>query len=321
MRKISKLLSVVALTAISVSMFAQNYPAKVNTTATSTTSEYVTVGSQLPYYVTPDATIDGLITLGAMNNSNFKWIITTNADVAIPAASANMKAADGSAALGAGGAADYYTNNEVTISWLTGQTPAQANPYKIKVTEHSIPATGVFADGCDGNTQTRFVHVLPVPTIGVNSTTASIACGTTPGAGIFYYVPLKLTGIGPWDVTYSVTYNGAAYAAGGTTATVGTTQSITDDDNGTSDVYTLATTQSTLNAQVAGNTAGIPLLINGGGANSGYGSYVVTITDVKDKISKKSLTSINGTVNIGEDKITVYVIPTPNTGAVQHVAN
>jgi hypothetical protein len=300
-----KTLAIAALFGVSMGLNAQNYPAKQGTyDASTTTSDYVTVGARMPYYVTPDASIDALITLGVMKSSHFKWEITDNANAAV---AISPKKYDNSG-LTAGGAAGYNTENEISVVWAA-PAAASATPYKVKATEHSIPGSNVFAEGCAGNTTERLIYVLPVPDAAVASTSATLSCGTIPGATTTYNVPLNLTGLGPWDVTYTVQYNSNP-AGGPATTSVGTADATVTDAN----VYTKASAVTNLTG-----ASGLSITLNGGGATNGYGMYTIVITNVKDRISKKSLDNINGTVSASTIK--VYVAPTPQTGAVQHVAN
>jgi hypothetical protein len=310
--KTLKLFAIASLTFLAGTINAQsNYTLPSGSyDASLATNDYVTVGSRMPYYVKPDSAIDDLITVGAMNKSLFNWTITDNADAPV---TITPKDYVGTGALNLpvapAGNGVYAQENEISVVWDAAKVTPGATPYKVKVNEHGVPATGIFADACAAsNTVTRLIYVLNRPTITYTDTVVSLACGAIPGAALNYNVPLKVTGIGPWIVKYDVTYNGNPYLTA-QTDTVGSTQAGIIDAN----VYTTATTAST-------PTFSIPL--NGLTAASGYGVYKVTVTNITDKISSKSLDVIN---SVASDLATVshdvYVVPTPVTRPIQHKAN
>ena len=308
---LSKLMVVTTLFAISLSSVFGQYvgPTNANYDATAPdTSDYVTVGSQMPYYVAPDAGVQALITLGTMTFSQFKW--------SVPAGIVLDNYA-GTLPLTVGGAAGYYVQNEMSVVW-SSPSVAVGTMYTMSVLEHSIPASGVFAAGCDGTLSTREIYVIARPTLTFPVTVpvdqASMPCGTVPGAGVTYYLPVNMTGIGPWAISYTVAFNGGAAAPQGP-VTLGVPPPTLADAT----VFALAAGITNLNG-----VNGLPVTINGGTATNGYGKYVVTITNVTDQISQKSLNPALIASQAGDipaASFTVYVNPTPATNPIQHIKN
>ena len=89
---------------------------------------------------------------------------------------------------------------------------AAGTQYVIRATEHSNPlGLANFAFGCaDATPEVRNVFVLAAPTVAFDGTSGG-GCAIAPGTT--FYVPLNITGLGDWDVTYTVAYNGGAASA------------------------------------------------------------------------------------------------------------
>jgi len=296
----------------SVGTFAQYVVQQGTYDASLITSDYVTIGSTMPYYVAPDASIQALIGLGAMTFSQFEWQMTTMGSVSLGITPLTYAGGALTTLAAPNGAVGYFTQNEISVPWSSPQV-AVGTEYEVQVQEHSVPASGIFAEGCPGTTTVRDIFVIAAPTITIPVAQNAMACGSIPAAGLTFYVPVTVTGIGPWTVTYSVTYNGAPYLAAAPNS-VGVAPGETD-----ATVFAVASTPTVLAGTPTAATAGLPVVINGGGATNGYGMYVVTVTNITDEISRKSLDAIPGT--LVSTTYTIYVNPTPATNPIQHEIN
>lgn len=297
-------------------LFAQ-YVGPTATTYEDENSDYVTIGSRMPYYVAPDETIADMQTAGTMDYSNFRWEVLQSDLSALaitPATYANAALTEGE------GLAPWVTQNEISVTWAD-PTVVAGTQYVIRVTEHSNPlGAGNFTLGCeDATPEIRNVYVLARPTIDWG-TAQTTGCGITPGAASTFYVPLDVTGLGEWEVTYSVTYNGAAYIASTTSAALGTATTVTSDAT----VIAEAAATKNLEGTPDSGTDGLPVVLNGGGTLNGYGYYDVTITNITDRISRKSLDMALVASQVDDIPATayrIYVNPTPVTNPIQHLEN
>jgi hypothetical protein len=301
-------IATIALFAVAgATTFAQYITPSVGT-YNAATSDYVTIGSRVPYYVAPDATIATMATAGTMDYSNFLWEVLNAGltPVAItPTTFANAPLTAGE------GLAPWVTQNEISVTWAA---PAAAgNQYVMRATEHSNPlGAGNFALGCvDATPEVRNVFVLARPTVAFDGTEAG-GCSAAPGTN--FYVPLTVTGLGSWEVTYTVSYNGGAASAPATY-----TLTLADPIAGVNDGNVVA--QSTLARSAAGTptatpgTDGLEIAL----PLAQYGYYDVTITNVTDRIARKSLDALAATGAAGTYRI--LVTPTPGTGPIQHIQN
>jgi hypothetical protein len=301
-----------ALAVFSTSAFAQYslLPTANGGTPYTVTSEYATVGSRMPYFVTPDATIVALQP-AQMQQSEFRWRFLNGGNAAVmttPPAVLDVDAGATPATAGTGGA-PYYEGNEISVVWAAKPDAgvAQGDHWVVEAMEHSIPFGGVFADGCDGSVQTRNVYVIDAPTISV-SATAYKACNFT--LGNTFYIPYTATGVENWSVSYTLSINGGAAAAN-------TANGLNSDGSADAptDVTILTAPQVSRNmtGTPGATTYGIPI------TTTVYGQYAVTITDITDRISRKAMNTVAGTITAGT--YTFYLVPTPTTNAIQHRDN
>jgi hypothetical protein len=232
----------------------------------------VVVGSTMPYAVTPDATIAAMTSV--MNPSQFRWMMTDESDNVVTTGFTIAETP----------AAGLYAEDSINVTW----TGAAGSTYKVKTTEVSQPKYGA---SCDGNITELFVEVLDVPSVGLNGSGPfqSSGCGLTGDT-----ISVDVSGIGPWDVTFSVEF----------------------DDNGSPTEFT-----ETIGSIGMNGSFTLDLVLNDvNHLTNGSGKYDVNLINVVDRISSKSLTNVPGTVKTtGEYVIGIY--PAPNTGAIRHINN
>jgi hypothetical protein len=274
--------------------------------AVLTTSDYVTIGSRVPYYVAPDLAIAAMATAGTMDYSEFQWEVLTSA---LAPLAITPETYAGVALSGGEGGVPWVKENEISVTWAA---PAVVGTqYVLRATEHSNPlGLGNFAFGCaDASPEVRNVFVLAAPTVAFNGTQGG-GCAIAPGST--FYVPLNITGLGDWDVTYTVAYNGGAPSAPATY-----TLTVADPIGTVTDVNVIA--QSTA-ARVADGTPtaatdGLAIVL----PVAQYGYYDVAITGFTDRISRKSMDALTAVTATGTYRI--FVNPTPVTSPIQHLQN
>jgi hypothetical protein len=167
--------------------------------------------------------------------------------------------------------------------------PASAQTITLTVNEWSMPKTGT---GCEGTDSTWNIVVVNRPTLLWPSTKEVGGCVATAVT-----IPLTLTGKSDWVVTYDILYT--AYTSGAPQTTKLTNQS--------------ATVGSAKSLTIASTVFDTP------------GKYEVKITNLSDRISRKSLDVINAVVGTdipaAADTYVVHVYPTPKTQILEHVRN
>jgi hypothetical protein len=269
------------------------------------TSDYVTIGSRVPYYVAPDAAIAAMAP-ASMDYSEFNWEVLT---AALAPLAITPETYAGAALTVGEGLAPWVEENEISVTWAA---PAAAGTqYVLRATEHSNPlGINNFTFGCaDLTPELRNVFVLAAPTVAFNGVQGG-GCAIAPGST--FYVPLNITGLGDWDVTYTVAYNGGAASAPATY-----TLTVADPIAAVTDLNVIA--QSTA-ARVADGTPtaatdGLAIVLPA----AQYGYYDVVITGFTDRISRKSMDALTAVTAAGAYRI--YVNPTPVTTPIQHLQN
>lgn len=276
----------------------------------SGTSDYVTIGSRLPYYVATDPAIQAMTTAGTMKASIFKWFVTDASDATI--SGIGVLKYDGTAATEYDafrtitGGTGYY-DNEISIAWTTGAGFAAGTEYKVKVAEKSVTLSSTI-QGCEDATPEEMpVYVLARSTVAFDGTEGG-GCGTAPGTN--FYVPLTVTGLGSWQVTYTVSYNGGAASAPATYTLGLASPSVTD-----ATVIAASTTSRSAAGTPTSGTDGLEIALPA----AQYGYYDIAITDITDVISRKSLDGLAAQAAAGTYRI--YVVPTPTTQPIQHIKN
>lgn len=172
--KLKNIITSIALVAISSGLYAQ--------TMVTTDPDTVTLGSTMPYAVTPDPIIAGM---AGMDPSDFYWTVTDDADVDL---------ADGAIFnILQGNSGDTLSNDSITIEWGTS-----TGDYKVKVAEVSNPQ---FGEGCMGDTEERGIMIVDVPSMVFDGTSGG-GCGVTT-----WSIPLDVSGYGPFEVDFTITYD------------------------------------------------------------------------------------------------------------------
>jgi hypothetical protein len=243
----------ITLAAIAANVQAQMVSGGVDT---------VSVGSQMPYAVTPDANIEAMVGSGLLDQSQFDWIIES-----------------GTGTINTTQSGLSLYPDSILITW--GGSPEDA---QISVAENSVKSGAVL---CAGAKQTLDVVIVDLPTLDATYSTA--ACGLSN-----HSVPVDLTGIGPWEISFEIEYTDLS----------GSTSTFNDSET----VGTIGSTDGTYNLPI--NLTSL--------SGVGSGEYTVSITSIDDRISSKALNDINGTATAS---IQIISAPTPNTGAIRHIDN
>jgi len=194
---------------------------------------------------------------------------------------------DGTVAAAVGG---FYT--DTAISAIINKT-AGGNIINVSVAEQSVPKAGT---GCTGESDSLIIQILPRPTINYTGVPKNGACSAVDDT-----IPLILTGYGPWSVDYTVSFNSGVPVAynqiiGGVINKPGTTPLTT-----------------------------LSLIIPSSEFIGGQGTYVVQITNVRDRISLKSLDQSLIAAQKADlpaiDSILMYIYPTPKQKHIKHEQN
>jgi len=335
-----------ALTVVSINAFGQGKTTTgtANTVRATTTNiptatrpeavDFVTIGSKMPYSVTPDANVAAAVDGINFLVSEYNWRVdidpaagtNTLTPAATNDATRTVRAADGTTVLSAATTADYYTNTDVTVNWLAiGQ-------YDITVKEQSRNTLGFpFCSGIDSSVR---VYVMPKPTA------TFIEAGTLAGATniegtINNDAIVGGCGVANTTVSFNVTFTGTeAYAIAYqsvftpfSTGIPGAAVPATATGLGLLNFYSATPAVPNTEALTGVFTFAVPAAT--------YGKYVFTLTSVTDRISRKTLADANGngtandqdpgtlvnTTGAAAPILTLYSLPTPTTGAVRHVDN
>jgi hypothetical protein len=284
-----------------------NADAQLTTTAGATAIEtdadeatdFVTIGSRMPYEVTRDATISALVTAnpGVFSPSVFRWAVAGAATGAL-----EQQAGGGLTAAPAPDAATHVTQNQVAVHW-TGLGAATISVYEKSQNLVSLPACE------DATAEDLNVRVVALPTLSFIEKSGVIYDNIMGGCsvdGTGIAIPVSTTGTDLWGMTFHVrhyTLAGAAIPADdvdSTTASLGAKDLFTD---GFANLDSF--TMYTLNIPAAS-----------------YGYYDITVTSVTDRISRKSLnTPAQDPGTPTGATLRVWSLPTPVTSPVRHKTN
>lgn len=274
--------------------------------------DFVTVGSIMPYNITPDADVAAMVADAPATflPSVYNWRIS----------GLGTMQQIGGAALTPAVPADpgYYNENEIQVTW--GGTAGVAT---LTVSERSRNTIGLAQ--CDGSDSTLNIWVMPRPTVDWSETSFTGPQGTAGDNTVGGCAIAVAGAVTPWDIyvdlsyaqdvkiAYTVTkYTMAGVAGAPTTQTL-----VTSGNYGTAAFYT-ASPASPNTEIVVLTTLNVPdPEVDRAGA---YGRWVYQITAVNDMISRKSGVASQA-ADIPAGTFTVWSLPTPTTGTIKHVRN
>jgi hypothetical protein len=302
--------------------------------------DLVTIGSKMPYHVTPDQNIVDLITSNptVFFASVYNWTVAAGGTLQLPGSTSGLTADD--AANSTPVNVGYFKENDVAVYFTT--TGAKT----ISVQERSENNAGFAV--CTGAAENIDVWVQPKPTIGfdevnlanVNGSSiigASSVDGIVGGCGVAVVgstttiqLPVIVTGSDNYEITYTVdnrhldgtanltTYNVATPI---TTAKLNGAKTYLDLAAGTNNTESFNTTTGYASFNVVIPTTAI--------AANAYGKWIITLTAITDRVSRKSLSDSAGDLSNVQDPgtilaantLTIFSLPTPTTGKINHVNN
>jgi hypothetical protein len=213
----------------------------------------------------------------------YKWLFSPALTILNYAGNANAQAGN-SAAPG------YYKENEISVVM-------PASPGAITVNTNVQWVSGTTVSCPPGSDDAYSIQVVPAPTMIWKNTPEITQCSPVAAD---VPVDIQLTGYGQWLVNYNIVKsdldgNNPGTANNKTDRPIGAAK-----DN-------------------VGLTATDFQLMIDQGDFSGPGLYTITVTQLTDRISRKSLDLVNGTLPTSTFVIKVY--PTPTTNKLQHVKN
>lgn len=303
----------VALSAvISMGAFAQSttaHVASVDNTAANEGTDYVTKGAEVPYQISSTLQIWDLIAQGVLVPSVYNWSIGAGPTIyksdGTTAATtvAGLLGTENFPAAGAG----FYVDTLIYIKY-----PA-TGALVLSVHERTVSNVAGIAGCLDAVGWTQNIQVTNRPSVVFNSPTANVGgCGV---AGVAYNIPLTVSGSNNPIVTYGIDYTSTA---GAVTHTVPAGTTVNDAG------FVAPTGWTALSVDNPVTNVAIPFTPAAGN----YGKYVVTVTAITDRISRKSLDkAIAGAQDPGDvvlsgpATLTIYAYPTPTTGKIKHVTN
>jgi hypothetical protein len=260
-----------------------------------TENDTIAIGSQAKYKVS--LYYNDINPSALFNSSGVNWTFPTGYTAS------DFTQINGTSALttGTDGA---YNQQEIVM-----KAKALATGLTLTAQELSRPLSGTGCVSTSSTTKGIVVVALPTATYGADSGSCALPTSLN--------VPVNFTGYGKYDVVFSV----QAYNMSGTA--VGSTVSRTQADLVSS--RTSETTKLhyvTLLTDATGGTVFTDISTTGG-------YYEISITDLQDRISKKTLSynwtsHSNEVANTNPDGALVYkfyVYPAPTTQPIQHVKN
>ena len=211
-------------------------------------------------------------------------------------AAADFKQIDGVTALSTG-ADGAYNQKEIVMDLKS----AAGTSLTLSAQEQSRPISGTGCPAANTTTRSIVVVALPTATFGIDSGGCALPATIS--------LPVNFTGYGNYDIRFSVQAKDMLGANVGAAFNVDLTN-----------IKNVRTTQSAKLVYVAVSTATFTALPAGG-------YYVISMTNLQDRISKKSLNYAFNTTQVANATPTsgdVYnfgVYPTPVTQPIQHIKN
>ncbi|MDC0584243.1 hypothetical protein OAO55_00785 [Bacteroidales bacterium] len=183
-----------------------------------------------------------------------------------------------------------YENDSITVSW--GQTTGS---FEVSTAENSIRNDIILC--ADETPSVINIEIIDLPEVGFVDSVG----GACTSADIL--IPLRLKGYGPWDITYDITFTNLqgtkSVISTGTEKQVGEVSNKFDD-----------TSSDLLDLPVLTDELGFA-----------QGNYTITITQIDDRFTNKSLIDINGNVDLENNSFDIFLYPTPNTSPIKHIKN
>jgi hypothetical protein len=300
-------------TVISMGAFAQAkttaHAATVDNTVGNELTDYVTVGAEVPYQIQSSLPIWNLIAQGVLVPSVYNWSIA--AGPTIYKSDGTTAATTASGVLGTetfpAAGAGFYIDTLIYIKF-----PA-TGAKTLTVHERSVSNVAGIAGCLDGVGWSQAIQVTNRPAVIFNSVAKIGGCGTD--VAVNNDIPITVSGSNNPIVTYSIDYTNLAG-----TVTHPVVNATVNDAGFVAPTGWTAFSVDNLVTNVA-----IPFNITDGN----YGTYVVTLSAITDRISRKSLDIAVGGVSqdlgdvvlSGPATLTIYAYPTPVTGKIKHVTN
>jgi hypothetical protein len=201
------------------------------------------------------------------------------------------------------GADGAYNQQEIVM-----HAKAVASGLVLQAQEHSRPIIGT---GCiAGNTTTKTIDVVAMPTV---ASYGADSGGCALPANLL--APVNFTGYGKYDVTLHI----AAFDL--TNVAIGAPQNYNLIDQRDARVAEVATMHRLTIPSATLNT------VAGGAIPAGGCYFVISMTDLQDRISKKTLGYVFGTTEVananpdGANQYRYFVYPVPTTQPIQHIQN
>jgi len=183
------------------------------------------------------------------------------------------------------GGSNYYDENEISVVM-----PSSTGDITITTNVRSLVGGNQLCTGFDS---TYTIRVLPRPTIKWDATTPVVGCARQAVS-----IDLTLlTGNSQFEVEYAISYYDTFDKSGGITSTSSDWVVLTSDDS---------------------------LDFPATAFDEGEGLYEIEITNITDRISRKSLDMslvAAQTADLPDDAFKVYIYPAPTTNPLQHIRN
>jgi hypothetical protein len=308
-KNLFRTLAIVIMAIITISLNAQlttNRLTTVDESVANEATDYVTVGARVPYQISGDVNIWGMQTV--FTSSVYHWSITggialfrINGTTALTGTEVTTK---GTEDLTGGG---FYNDTIISADF-----PSTGN-YTLSVFERSVSNNATMTGCADLTPEDLNITVVANPTfVFDDADRITGGCGADVLAN--NNIPVTLSGCNTLQITYGIQRTSPTGVVSNPVA-AGTL--LQDGDNATFTTGWGALSVSNGNTNIA-----IPFNITDGD----YGTYVVTIQGVTDRISRKSLNTLASYETIGlpvvaQRTFTIYALPTPSTSPIRHISN
>ncbi len=301
------------LTTTGTATQAKNAPNPPPSASATEVVDYATIGSKMPYSITPDPTVAAQVDGTNFLASGFSWRISGAGGSFEQVAAHNPLTVVGAYVPTA------YAENNVAVLW--GNT---AGDYTITVAEQSRNTLGLTQ--CVGADSTLHVYLMPKPTAqfieagtlsGVTDITGTAGDAIVGGCGVAgttIHFNVTFTGTEKFDLAYQYVYTPF------TTGIPGAPVPLTANNLGATNYFTATPALPNTAAVTNAFTFNVPA--------GNYGKYVFTLTSVTDLVSRKSLSTptqdpgvLDNTTGALAATLTLFSLPTPTTGTIKHVTN